>query len=518
MSKYSEALKEYNKGKDKWCIPKKGTDDHKIILRMMEKNNNIISSYPKSQKDPNVISSIVISPKKLKVKVPKEPKVKVPKVPKEPKVKVPKVPKVPKEPKIPKEPKVKETKAKVLNELSVLKVSGVPNVSKNNNIINFPISMKFLSDKKYSKSSVKSSQKTSRVFIKKLDNVKNANIIANFFKNKLIKDKYTLDNRVAFYNYINNLLVDINGDECLESKVFKSRKGFTINNKINLYKKIGTESAFGVIYLTSIVNSFGGFTIASKVMNDDFSNTNEIKIMKFITDEIILKKRSRHFVLMYKHAICKKIPFDDKYRIVCVNELAHGDLKTLMENEEILKDDELMINLLFQTYISIGTFHNTTGYAHRDAHHGNFLYQKNNEIGYYEYSFNGKSYYLKSCGYNIMIYDFGLSKSIKLMKNDDKFYNILIDYGRIIHAFLNKKYDGWIVNKKLPSKYVNDKLSIVKRLILKTETIININDRNIDNKFFEYIIEKIFMVHSPKGLWLTERPDNVINKKAFDIS
>ena len=93
MSKYSEALKEYNKGKDKWCIPKKGTDDHKIILRMMEKNNNIISSYPKSQKDPNVISSIVISPKKLKVKVPKEPKVpnvKVPKIPKEQKVSNPK--------------------------------------------------------------------------------------------------------------------------------------------------------------------------------------------------------------------------------------------------------------------------------------------------------------------------------------------------------------------------------------------------------------------------------------------
>jgi len=503
MSKYSEALKEYNKGKDKWCIPKKGTDDHKIILRMMEKNNNIISSNPKSQKDPSVISakiqdpivisSIVISPKKLKV--PKEPKVKVPK---EPKVKVPKEP--------------KEPKVKVLKELSIHKVS------KNNDIINFPISMKNLSDKKYSKSSVKSRQNTSRVFIKKLDNGKNANIIANFFKNKLIKDKYTLDNRVAFYKYINNLLVDISGDECLESKVFKSRKGFTINNKINLYKKIGTESAFGVIYLTSIVNSFGGFTIASKVMNDDLNNTNEIKIMKLITDEIILKKKSRHFVLMYKHAICNKIPFDDKYRIVCVNELAHGDIKTLMENEEILKDDELMMNLLFQTFISIGTFHNITGYAHRDAHHGNFLYQKNNEIGYYEYSFNGKSYYLKSCGYNIMIYDFGLSKSIEFMKNKDKFYAVLIDYGRISNAFYNVKKGGWIVNKKLPSKYVNDKITIVKKLMIYSESIIDINDKDIDNKFFEYIIEKIFIVHSPKGLWLTERPDNVINKKAFDIS
>jgi predicted unusual protein kinase regulating ubiquinone biosynthesis (AarF/ABC1/UbiB family) len=51
-------------------------------------------------------------------------------------------------------------------------------------------------------------------------------------------------------------------------------------------------------------------------------------------------------------------------------------------------------------------------YIHRDAHYGNFLYQENNEIGYYHYIFNGKNYYLKSCKYNIMIYDFGFANEI----------------------------------------------------------------------------------------------------------
>jgi len=152
-------------------------------------------------------------------------------------------------------------------------------------------------------------------------------------KNKLIKDKYTLTNRIAFYKYINNLLVGINGDECLKPKVFGKIKGYTINNKINLYKKIGSESAFGVIYLTSIVNSFGGFTIASKVMPNNEDNINEIKIMTFLRDEVLLKKRSKHFVFMYKHAICNKIPFDNNHMIVCVNELAHGDLDMLMTDE-----------------------------------------------------------------------------------------------------------------------------------------------------------------------------------------
>jgi len=441
MTKYNDALKVYNKGKDNWCIPRKGTPDYKIIKDIIDKNNVIKSS----SKEP-------------KIKVLKVPKLKVsnvvPKI-KEPNVKVSKV-----------VPKIKEPK-----------------------------------------------KRSKIVFIKQVDNNQNANIIANFLKNKLIKDKYTLTNRIAFYKYIKTLLVDINGNECLESKVFKSKKGYTINNKINLYKQIGTESAYGVIYLTSIVNSFGGFTIAAKVMPDNQDNINEIKIMKYITEEVLSKNRSKHFAFMYKHAICNKKPFDDKHRIVCVNELAHGDIKTLMTNEEILKDNELMVNLLYQTFISIGTFHNIVGYVHNDCHHGNFLYQKNNDVGYYEYSFNGKSYYLKSCGYNIMIYDFGLSEEINLNSSSLPSSYIPDDYIRISNAFINEADLGWIKNKVLPSQYVGD---LVTKAVLDLEDICD--DYIDENDFFKQIIEKIFNPSSPKGMWITERPQNVINKIAFNIS
>ena len=451
MTEYFEALKEYNRGKDKWCMPRKGSDDYKLIIKIIEKNNG------------TKLSS-------------KEPKVKVSKVSKEPKVKV-------------------------------------SNVPKNKSVINLPILNNSFSNKKYSKFSIKNIQKTSRVFIPQINTKKNANIIANFLKNKLIKDKYTLDNRLAFYKYINNLLVDINGNECLESKVFKSKKGYTINNKINLYKKIGTESAYGVIYLTSIVNSFGGFTIASKVMPNNEDNINEIKIMTFLRDKVLLKNRSKHFVFMYKYAICNKKPFDDKTRIVCVNELAHGDLKTLMTNEEILKNDELMLNLLFQTFISIGTFHNIAGYVHKDCHHGNFLYQTNNDEGYYEYSFNGKSYYLKSCGYNIMIYDFGLSEEINLNGALVDATYIPDDYLRISNAFYNQRDEGWIKHKDLPSDNVSETV-ITTMVYLEV-----IENRYIDkNDFFKQIIETIFIPLSPKGMWITERPLNVINKIAYNIS
>jgi len=473
MTKYNEALKEYNEGKDKWCMPRKGSDDYKLIIKIVEKN--------KGSKLSSKVHKLHIVPK-----VPKDPNVpKVPKVPKEPKIKVPKEPKI----KVPKEPKIK-----------------VPKDPK--------VSIRPYSPIRTNRSRSSSIRKRSSVFIKQVDNTQNAIIIANFLKNKLIKDKYTLTNRIAFYKYINNLLVDINGDECLKSKVFKSRKGYTINNKINLYKKIGSESSCGAIYLTSIVNSFGGFTIASKVMPNNHDNANEIKIMIFLRDKILLKNRSKHFVFMYKHAICNKKPFDDKHRIVCVNELAHGDIRTLMENEEILKDDELMLNLLFQTFISIGTFHNIVGYIHYDCHDGNFLYQKNNEKGYYEYSFNGKSYYLKSCGYNIMIYDFGLSEEIVDQKShivsSDLVYD---DYKRISCAFTNDRNEGCIEHEDLPSPYVN---KTVNDIISGLEDItINYIDKN---DFFKQVIETIFDSASPKDMWITKRPQNIINKIAYNIS
>jgi len=145
--KYSDALKIYNKGKDKWCMPKKGSEDYDIIRNIIEKNN-------------------VINPSS------KKPKVKVSKVPK-----VPTVPKVPKVSKVP-----IESKVKILKESKESKE---------------PISINIFSNKKYSKSLKKGSFKRSSVFIKQVDSKKNAKIIANFLKNKLIKYKYSLDNRVS---------------------------------------------------------------------------------------------------------------------------------------------------------------------------------------------------------------------------------------------------------------------------------------------------------------------------------
>jgi len=518
MTKYNEALKEYNKGKDNWCMPRKGTPDYKIIKDIIEKYKVIKSSskVPKIKETKIKVPKIcpegtVLNPKTNRCNKIKETKIKVPKI-KDTKIKVPKI--CPEgtvlNPKTNRCNKIKETKIKV-PKIKDTKIK-VPKICPEGTVLNPKTNRcnKIKVPEIIEPIESKSSQKRSSVFIKQIDSKKNANIIANFLKNKLIKDKYTLDNRVSFYKYINNLLVDINGDECLERKVYNSRKGYTIKNKINLYKQIGTESVYGVIYLTSIVNSFGGFTIATKVMPNNKENVKEIKIMKYIADEVLLKNRSKHFVFMYKHAICNKKYFDNNHRIVCINELAHGDLKMLMTKKELLKDNELIMNLLFQVFISIGTLHNIVGYVHNDSHHGNFLYQKNNEEGYYEYTLDGVSYYLKSCGYNIMIYDFGLSTKINTNKDYKLGYKgFSKDYKRICSAFLSK-INGWGQYVDLPNMENNVK---IVRLRILLENIQSINYKD----FFKKIIKKVFIPSSPKDMWITERPKNVINKIAFNI-
>jgi len=342
--------------------------------------------------------------------------------------------------------------------------------------------------------------KRSSVFIKQLNT-----------KTKVVKESYTLGDRIASYKYVNKILVDINGNECLESKVFDGFSGYTLNNSINLVKQIGTESKYGVIYLTNIVNSVDGFTIASKVMPNNANNINEIKLMKYVNDEILLKKKSRHFAFMYKYAICNELYVNNNRRIVCVNELAHGDLKMLMRERKLLKDNELIINLLFQTFISIGTFQNITKHSHNDCHYGNFLYQTNEEKGYYQYSFNGQTYYLKSCGYNIMIYDFGLSREIKYdINNGNASDHITKDYRRITNAFMSNEF-GWGDYDDLPNIENDNKIMDIK-LLLKHMPIINEND------YFENIIKNVFIPFSPLKMWLTVRPKNVINKVAFHIN
>ena len=280
----------------------------------------------------------------------------------------------------------------------------------------------------------------------------------------------------------------------------------------------------GVIYLTVIKNVLGGNLLASKITPIIKDNHREIKIMKKLTDKVISQKKSKHFLIMYKHFVCPpmsilemmKKPLGSQVspdkRLVSINELAHGDLKMLLEDRKIISNDELMYNIFIQTFLSIASFHNLAGHYHNDTHYGNFLYQRNKETGYYHYTYNNTSYYLKACEYNIMIYDYGYAT--KSYKKYNK--KALLDYIKIINSFMNEK-DGWGFYPDLPSAEFNDVM-----LLIKDELTVEYDEGDKNSNIQSMIVDKflIFLVeyyYPHFKLFIKNKPDKIINKIPFII-
>ena len=456
--KYIDALKKYNEGSDKWCMPRKGSEDYLKIMKIMNK----ISNIKKSKDDKNM--DIKANYDKIKIL---QAAIKRRLINKKESISIEK---------------------KISN--SIKKVSKTPSYNSNTRVF-------------------------SNEIIKNIKRNIKTRTIQKFLNDKLNTNKYNLLNRINRYNLLKQKLSLLKVDDCLEKKIFNGKNGYTIRNIINLEKKIGTKSKYGTIYLTSIPNLLGIYPIASKIMKNDKDNNREIQLMTFITKNIILNKLSKHFLMIYGHCACSK-NIAAKLKLLSINELADGDLKMLTNKREILNDDELMFNLLFQTYISIATFQNMLNYVHRDAHYGNFLYQENNEIGYYHYIFNGKDYYLKSCKYNIIIFDYGFANEINNQINNINI-NITIaeDYLRIISAFMNKKIGGWVSIENLPKDTVNNTVyQIITKIAYMARRPYPIP---IQKNLFADIIDEIFLKYTPKDMFITQRPLNIINNIPFRI-
>ena len=345
-------------------------------------------------------------------------------------------------------------------------------------------------------------------------NFKNANKISKFLKSKLIVDKYSLDNRVHFLNYIINKLKDIKDDDCLEKKQFKNSNGYTIRNIINLEKLISKDNFNGKIYKTSLINTFGVFPIATKVMKTTKDNLFEISLMDKITEEIIQKKLSKHFLIIYKSCICRKSDISEKSSLISVNEIANGDLASLLNNPDIISNNNLLYNILFQTFISIGTFHNLFSLIHNDCHGGNFLWHYNNEKGYYHYIFNEQSIYLKACKYNIMIYDFGLVEKI----NNDNSLKIIKDYCEIIPTFLNENYDS-DENDYSPNMDFSLEMNNILTLLMSKFKTYKEDKSNIRIELFNFLIENVFKKNAG-NIFKTKltKSMKIINKTPYYIN
>jgi thiamine kinase-like enzyme len=442
--KYIDALKKYNEGKDKWCTPRKGTEDYMKILKLM--NGTSASSVKKS-------------PVAKKVPVKKVPVKKVP-------------------------------------------VKKVP-VAKKSPVV----------------SPIAKSPKRASSISPKTTLYKNATLIQRFLKNKLILTKNNLDTRVQRYHLIKKRLDKITATDCLTKKMFGKNNGYTLNGVVNLEKKIGSDSVYGVIYLSSMPDLIGSYPIASKLMKITKNNEAETKMNEWITQNLLIPKQSKHFVMIYKATKCPVTKSKDNKlvateRLVNYNELCDGDISSLMKTD-VRNDEKQMINMAYQSLIAVATYQNRVGFCHNDTHWGNFLYQINNnynenDTGYYHYICYGSDFYIKSCKYNICLFDFGLSTSMRTARNSE----IAWDYKKILYGFVGSKNGGNILGKM-----DNNVSATMADLLSKVDTIMNRLLRGDVDDMFDTIIYEIFTnFRTDTGIFRTTKPARVLNKIPYKIS
>jgi serine/threonine protein kinase len=348
--------------------------------------------------------------------------------------------------------------------------------------------------------------------------------IKMFLKKHLLVKYFSLEKRVKYYKYVKNFLRKLNTTACIKPKQFKNKsgsvvQGYTIEDIIDLERRIGTDSVYGVVYKTSVKNMLGRAPIATKLMQKyDTGNKNEIEINKRISQNIIGREISRHFLFSYKSFECtnwlddKDVPslIKNEEYFASLYELAHGDVASLCSNKGFLGNEELVINIACQCLLSIATLHKM-GLVHRDTHWGNFLYHiMDNNKGYYHYIINGKNYYLKNCGYNVMLCDFGLATSYTA----DKSSVANEDYRKILEAFQNKNIGAakWGKYSSLPNEKVS---GFIKNVI---SHIFRVQGSKNENRFIEEFL--IDFLNSPiRGILVNVRPPNekIINDKPFII-
>jgi len=341
-----------------------------------------------------------------------------------------------------------------------------------------------------------------------------------------------INNRIELYNKIRSYLNKdkILAENCLETPNINDIK-YIINKNIIIEKQIGSPSVVGSIFLSHYINDDKN-KFATKFSDPFFSpNINESKILKQLT-QLVLMEQIPHFPISYGNLLCYNNNDKNFNRImITYNELANGDYK--MFYKKFYSNDKLILNAFTQIFISIMFFEYYLSMFHNDAHHGNFLFHKIEEGGYFHYKLYNNDYYIKNEGYIWLIWDFGLVKKFKKNNND----SIIKDYRRIINAFMNipdnsvKIKDFILNNDNLINKYVNifigygwisndypysDNINIViKDFLNLLNEAKNITDLSVIPVFNKLLLE-LMVKHN---LMTTKKPnrDEIINPSPYII-
>ena len=255
----------------------------------------------------------------------------------------------------------------------------------------------------------------------------------------------TLEDRVEAYNIFDDVF---NLQMTLKPCIYNSNGDrFIRNNKdenvIDLGKRIGSYSLYGMVYASSGLNSNKLLGFSTKLMKDNDSNQLEVKLLQAMTD-LAISGICQNMPITYKvmecnktceqmnkeSDICPDVIKHDRYLVV-LNELANYSMDSFLESPHNLKTFQ---SVVMQILFSIYSFH-SLGYCHQDAHMGNFLIHEIVADGLWHYKVVGEDIYVKNYGYLVVLWDPGLAKPFSEYP-EEKFGEILEDYARAIDVII----------------------------------------------------------------------------------
>jgi hypothetical protein len=309
---------------------------------------------------------------------------------------------------------------------------------------------------------------------------------------------------------------------------------YRVGNRIILDKQIGSNSVFGIVFLSHFKTNIKYGTkfdrlnkFAVKITNQTKENKNEVKVLEDLTKQVIDFK-CPHFPISYGHLRCNNSPaksdnlddysiVKDKHKkkklfpelvnknkslLIQINELAAGDLDNYLNSNK----NKNISNTIVQLILSILFFNDFTKSYHTDLHAGNFLYHIVKPGGYFHYNIYGEDYYLENQGYLWVIWDFGL---IKPFTENNKYgpttydYSINFDYYYIIDTI--EYYDDILTSDD--SNLRQQLANIINRYNkIKDYKLL----RNINKELLSHLINNVPSFTSIK-------PSNIINKKPYTI-
>lgn len=214
-----------------------------------------------------------------------------------------------------------------------------------------------------------------------------------------------------------------------------------LGTKLTFPKRIGTESVYGIAYVTTAQGTHApaAFRVAAKIMDDSEANQREVGILAQ-TGQRVLSGAMPHFPVMFKALRCSRPACSGPQchkllqhtYITVLNELASGDLKTWVQTPQRVDAYQSAIS---QITIALCAFHEM-GYAHNDAHWGNFLYHEVQPGGYWRYNICGRDMYVKNTGQLWVLWDFGLAIRLE----GPSLPLEVADHARILSAFIPERW------------------------------------------------------------------------------